>query len=556
MVRRMAVRPPRSTLIPNANNPRLLARLLELVGQGVRDPRTLAELLDCELRTVHYYTQAGDWLGLLDTDERTMHPFLTALGLEYVFGGTNRARVYAEAVWRNRFVHQLMVGRNLLPETPIIANAIQQAVPGMAGTTARRRASAVRSLLEPAMRYPRVQRPPAQQLALDFGAPPPPPAVVPPPLDLRAGVERSPHAYRVVLRALLDHGELSLGQLRAVLDRQGGQDCPVGSYVEMALRRGDAWRVGERIITSFGAVWRRDVADSALAVALSDPGWRGHLEVVFEAATGELRARDALRRSSPAALAWDRALFPEATTAEQLSAEVERVLLSRNLDNFPMAGESGPKPAPSPGSFLSRLEDSELAIALPPNVADLTLSIEELNRRLEVRRRGPNAVLAPSMLDRREVVHGGLFAPGEAPVPAIPDRISLRLRALECIPHLAMLAALLIAHRRQAGRIVLKVTEGAVLVRVGHQDRGELLALLDEFASEQGWLVSRRPRSGLDSEALLQVLERLGVCVSIRGCAVMAEPLFVRLQDDPEHHELYRALLPLADRLGGFLEEL
>ena len=50
----MSARPPRQTLIPNANNVRLLARLVDLVARGVRDNRTLAMLLDCEVRTVNY----------------------------------------------------------------------------------------------------------------------------------------------------------------------------------------------------------------------------------------------------------------------------------------------------------------------------------------------------------------------------------------------------------------------------------------------------------------------------------------------------------------------
>ena len=351
-------------------------------------------------------------------------------------------------------------------------------------------------------------------------------------------------------------GELSLGQIRAVLDARGGRDCPVGSYVEMAIRRGDAWRIGEKLVTSFGAVWRRGVVDSALGVALSDPAWREHLDVVFEAAQGELGAIDALRRSTPAVLAWDQALFPKARTAEQLAAEVKQVLLSRNLDNFPMAGDTGAQPVARLGSFLSQLETSDLALALTPAIRELGWSVEQLNRELERRRRSPNGVHRPSLLDARDVVHAGLFHPGEPVSSAIADRLSLRLRALENIPHVAMLAALLIAHRRQAGRIVLKVSDGAVLIRVGRQDRGELLSLLDEFCSEQGWLVSRRSRSDLDGEALVDVVERLGVCARVRSAVVMSETFFVRLQDDVEHHELYQQLLPLADRLVGFLERV
>ena len=65
----MTVRRHRADLIPNANNPRLLQRLVRLVASGIRKQRALAEVLQVELRTVHYYTQAGEWLGLLATDK-------------------------------------------------------------------------------------------------------------------------------------------------------------------------------------------------------------------------------------------------------------------------------------------------------------------------------------------------------------------------------------------------------------------------------------------------------------------------------------------------------
>ena len=72
----------RADLIPNANNPRLLQRLVRLVASGIRKQRALADVLQVELRTVHYYTQAGEWLGLLDTD-REVH--LTPRGVEFAF---------------------------------------------------------------------------------------------------------------------------------------------------------------------------------------------------------------------------------------------------------------------------------------------------------------------------------------------------------------------------------------------------------------------------------------------------------------------------------------
>ena len=138
----MAKRTPRHTLIPNANNVRFLTRVLEFVAKGVRDPKALAEVLDCEVRTIHYYTQAGDWLGLIETQE-SRDPHLTRLGLEFVYAGRQRPKVYAEAIWSTPFVIDLMSGQDALPSADLIAEFIETTVPEMAPTTARRRASAV-----------------------------------------------------------------------------------------------------------------------------------------------------------------------------------------------------------------------------------------------------------------------------------------------------------------------------------------------------------------------------------------------------------------------------
>ena len=53
----MSPRKHRADLIPNANNPRLLQRLVRLVASGIRKQQALADVLQIELRTVHYYTQ-------------------------------------------------------------------------------------------------------------------------------------------------------------------------------------------------------------------------------------------------------------------------------------------------------------------------------------------------------------------------------------------------------------------------------------------------------------------------------------------------------------------
>ncbi|NOY28561.1 MAG: hypothetical protein GXP62_22125, partial [Oligoflexia bacterium] len=48
----MSGRRPRSELVPNANNPRLLLRLVGFIATGIRRPGPLAEVLEVELRTV------------------------------------------------------------------------------------------------------------------------------------------------------------------------------------------------------------------------------------------------------------------------------------------------------------------------------------------------------------------------------------------------------------------------------------------------------------------------------------------------------------------------
>ena len=550
---RTVARPPRHALVPNANNVRLLARLIEHVAQGVREPRTLAQVLDCELRTVHYYTQAGDWLGLLDTDEQSHQPYLTELGLEYAYGGRDRPRVYSRAVWQNPFVQQLMAGRRSLPQVDGIARFIQQAVPDMAASTARRRASSVRSLLEPALRFPAPKPAPAHQLSLDLGLSQPPEAV-PTTIDLSIGTERSPDVYRVILRALLDYGELSLWHIRGILDAAGGQDCPVAPYVDMAMDRGDAWRAGDRLVVSWGAVWRRDLADTLAGVALSDPGYRRYLDVLREAAGGDPMAAMDYARLQEVYGAWDRRIFGREIRPRELANDLDRVLLGRPIDAFPIAGEGGPEPGASTGPFLELLEEQGLTLALPPSLQELTSGVSGVNAWLEAARRASEGLGQPSHLDRRELVHGGIFHPGEVRGRAVPDRVTLRYRALAHVPHLALTTALLVAHRKLSGRLSVLQREQGLELRLGRRKLGDLLFLVDEFCSEQGWLVSRRPRAGMSGAQLVDVLASLGVALRLGELVVLAEPFYVRLQSDVEEQELMEKLLPLSDRLVGFLE--
>ena len=165
----MSSRKHRADLIPNANNPRLLQRLVRLVASGIRKQRALAEVLQVELRTVHYYTQAGEWLGLLATD-REVH--LTPRGVEFAFAEAKmRAKLYAKAVWSIPLVQGLLSGRGDLPDTEVIASFILEHEPGMSPRTARRRATSLRGLLEPALKHrPTRAQANSQQLAFSFAS--------------------------------------------------------------------------------------------------------------------------------------------------------------------------------------------------------------------------------------------------------------------------------------------------------------------------------------------------------------------------------------------------
>ena len=84
---------------------------------------------------------------------------------------------------------------------------------------------------------------------------------------------------------------------------------------------------------------------------------------------------------------------------------------------------------------------------------------------------------------------------------------------------------------------------------------GGLLDALGSFCECQGWTCSRSPRGGLEDDTLLAILTSLGVATRTAGHLVMAEALFVRLQEEPEARLVYEGLMPLRDRIHAWLEE-
>src|SRR6185436_11306923 len=285
---------PRGERIPNANNPRLLVRLLTLVASGIRRPKALAEVLGVDLRTIHYYSQAAEWLGFATVGE-DVH--LLDAGLELAMAEPRRRKkLYTAAVWRNPLAAQLLEGRGQVPDTDLIAPAV--------GGRAPERMN--------------------EQLRFAFAQPTrsAPMRVT----DLRAGNEESPDVYAAVLRALLDNGELGTSHLRAVLDR-ASEDLPLASYAEMAVRRGDARRQDDRLVVTNEACAQPQIADDPVLIALTDPAYRTHLALLEENGRAPSRQRFKM---------WDLRIFGEPLENGQVAAGLARVLMGRKLDGLPL----------------------------------------------------------------------------------------------------------------------------------------------------------------------------------------------------------------------------
>lgn len=533
--------------VPNAHSPQLLTRLLEMVARGVRTPRGLQETLGVDGRTVQHYTHAGEWLGLLATGEDT---WLTPLGLELVYAGSDRPAVYARAVRAVPFVQGLVgVHPARAPTRQEIERAVARDAPDLAPATVERRARAVESLVAPALDLTgAIERGTQLDLPLDPVAPRPPVPI----LTLEAGREYNPDVYRFLLGALLDHGELTLGHLRALLDRAGADQAPIGGYVDLAMARGDAHRRGDQVVVSAEAVRHRDLVETTPSVVLSDPGYRRWLGDLL---AGDRRAQIRRDQSGARYQLWDRRLFGRAPTSDTLTVDLDRVLMERSLESFPVRGEAGPEPVAVHAPFLEAWARPGLVVALPPPLVVLRAGLEPVNEALlEARRRGVDAVVLPGLAHRPALVHGGLLHPAEPLPRSVPDLRTLRIRLLMNAPYPALLAAALLAHRLGPG-LSLVERKGRWTVRANDRRCGGLLEVLDAFARSRGWLPSRRPKGGIDDASLLHLLEHLGIAVVVARRAVLAESFFALLRREAEEMEVFSLLEPLAEALSDFLHQ-
>jgi hypothetical protein len=560
----MSSRKQREELVPNANNPRLLMRLVGLIAAGLRRPRALAEVLEVELRTVHYYTQAAAWLGLVQGLSEVQ---LTRHGLALAFAEPrHRLRHYAHAVWRTPAARDLLLGREEMPDAETVTDWIREQDPELAESTARRRASSIRSLLEPAIgRRPSPRTPQGEQLLLPFGtrrAPDdledgPPPQPKPSPVRHQPGVEDNLDIYTRLLCSLLDNGELRTGHLRALLDDMGASDVPLGPYAELAVRRGDAIRIEDRLVASAGAILRRDVAADPVLIALTDPGYRRWLRLARQSPDHltpvQRRERTAYERRY---LGWDLRVFGNRPSPDAVEKALARVLPGRIADALPRAESSGAKLARTQGPFLDHIHVEGLPIAFPHTLTALAGGVTAANALARRNRASPAGVRPPDIIDTLRVYHAGLVSPGSAPPRLVPDTFTLRLQLVSCSPAFSLLAALLILDRRPDSGVSLRLHSEVPTVHWRGRALAPLLHVFAAFADHRGWHLARPPHSGLTHRGLTSTARAVGVASRAGERIVLDEELFAKLQEDPEARIVYEALLPLEDALYAWLDQL
>jgi hypothetical protein len=512
----------------NATNPRLLTRLLEQVAAGTRRSRAIAEVLGVEVRIAQAYLLVAGWLRLTAGDEDAV---LTPSGLDYVYGGRRRAAILKRIVAGHPVLGPLSPA-GAAPTLDALADAFTREDPRLPPTVARKRAAAIRRLCDVAWRtrhrgrrgVPAEPRPSGEeQLTLGFASP----RAAPPRVDLRAGTDDNPDVYALVLRALLDAGEVTPAHVRGILDAAGAEECGIGGYLAMAERRGDARRVGESLVVTRGAITRADLAESAVSVALSDPEFRRWL-------TEHLAGRPVDGRRFRA---WTNRLFG----ADAIPQALERLLFGRPLHTFPVAGASGEALGVAPAPFLEVASRRDLPIAFPSSLLSLGAGLAAIARSL---REGATAVRAPGVIDRRAIVHGGLLYPGEPPPRSVPDMVSLRTRAIRNTPAFAILCALCVLDRR--GSLRLRVRGTDVLVEAPPHPARTLDTVVAAVAGSRGWVIVRGPTSA-PWGSLVDVGEQIGLFALPCGNLTIEEGLFHRLQADPEYRDLWDGLRPLAD---------
>ncbi len=551
--------------VPAACSPRFLGRLLGLLGAGQVDTDTLARRLRCDPSVVAVSLEVAAWLGLLrpaaSRPGSAAAPRLSRRGLEFLYAGRRRRQVYSEALYANEIVRACLSGRAELPiSAQAVLQILRQRAPDLPGSALEQRALALATLLEHSLKISarRREHRPGSQLRLGFPRPRAP--VTGYRLRVTAGhsVElEDPAAYRAVLQALLDEGELAVEQVGAVLRELGLPAAPAGVYADTAVRRGDASReqgqLVDQLVITPAAIRRRDLSDTVASVALSDPEYREYLAVLRDTAEGDPSAAARYGRLRTRFRIFDERVFGADQSPRQVAQAVGRLLRGRTLEGIPAA-------APGPHRlhqahhrpFVELLDQPGLVLALPPSIELLVGGLAAVRQALADQRRAPSASVGA--FSPRLCVHGGLLHPGEPLPGGIPDKVTLRLHAIERVPHLAFLVALQLQQRVGRGRVGLHLRGERLRIRFRRRDLGPFLPLVDRLMEARGWSVSRRYRGGIGEPGLKDLAESLGISLQAGRAFTLHDDFFWRLRRQPEDRLLHDRLVPLGAWLDDQLE--
>ena len=376
-----------------------------------------------------------------------------------------------------------------------------------------------------------------------------------PDLDLKDKHEFNPDVYRLIWGTLLDCGELSLHQLRAVLDIRGARDLPIGGAIELAVERGDAMRLDTRLVATPISLGRRELLDTTTSIMLSDLGYRAYLQDAVDALEDRPAA---VRRDLTGARYryWDKRLFGRPLRPEQLHEDLEAVLLERPLSTFPVAEPEEWTPEIVDSPFLDSWDQEGIAICLPGYLRQLHGGVAKVNQLLRSERMSGEQAQAPSLASRPAVYHGGLLHPGEPLPRSVPDARSLRLRAVMHSPFVGLLTALLLLHRYRPDVLGLACTGGRWEVSYGGETIGEMLDILEAFCVDVGMVVCRSRTTGLRAGDLIDIAAGLGLCTCIGQLAILSEAFFAQLREDAEEIEVHMLLQPLMGALDEWLSSI